>query len=391
MSLESLVLDLAKKEWASIVEIRRDIHQHPEVGFDVQRTAGLAAQEMKQLGFLVKEGVGRTGVSADLIVDPSFSMIALRADMDALPMQEMGDSPYKSKIDGMAHMCGHDAHTAMLIGAARILNSLKEHLKVNVRFVFQPNEENLPGGAPAMIADGVLDGVSHIFGLHVWPSIPAGHIGICEGPAMAQPDEFQIHIKGQGGHAAEPHLSRDPIVFGSQLVSSLQSLVARRVDPAREAVISVTQFHAGSTHNVIPESAWIQGTVRTFDSQIQKQLKQLLIQHVEGMAQAYGVEARLEYNEGYPVTFNHASALQIAAQAARKIVGEDKLQIPAEKTMGGEDFSYYSQKIPACFSFLGIYNEAKGVCYQCHDPRFDVDEDVFVWGMGLHAQTALEF
>lgn len=390
MSTES-VLELARKHHEKVVAIRRDIHQHPEIGFEVQRTAGIAAKACRELGFDVREGIGRTGVLADLVVDPAKPFVALRADMDALPMQEKSNATYKSKIDGAAHMCGHDAHTAMLIGAAHILKEKQSELTHNVRLVFQPNEENLPGGAPGMIKDGALENVAMIFGLHVWPEIPTKTLGICVGPAMGQPDEFKMHIQGKGGHAAEPHQAIDPIVIGSQLIVQMQSLIARRVDASEKAVLSFTEFHAGSTHNVIPDTAFLHGTIRTFNPEVQKFLKAELHSQAQALAKSMGGSVEIEYIEGYPVTFNHDSAVKRAQASAAAIFGCDNVILPANPTLGGEDFGYYSQKIPACFSFLGIRNEDKDICYMCHDPRFDVDEDRFVEGMAMHALTALQF
>ena len=388
MSFRNEIQALAKKHFNEILNIRRDIHAHPEVGFEVKRTAGIAATEMKKLGLQVKEGIGRTGVTADLIVTPQFPLIAMRADMDALPMQEESNPIYKSTIPGAAHMCGHDAHTAMLIGAARILAELKDNLKVNVRFIFQPNEENIPGGAPEMIKDGCLNGVREIYGLHVWPTIETGKVGAIAGPIMAQPDVFDITIKGVGGHAAAPEMSIDPIVIGAQLVNQLQSIVSRVVDPFENAVLSVTQFKAGTTHNVIPEMAYIQGTIRTFKPEIQKLMRTRLEKTVKAICEATGAEYKLTYQEGYPALVNNKEAVEKVKVAIVSMLTENKIA-EAEATMGGEDFAYYAQKIPACFYFLGIRNEAKGITKMCHDPRFDIDEDALTIGMAMHASVAL--
>ncbi len=391
MNRKERVHQLARQYFEDIVAIRRDIHMHPEIGFEVERTAGIAAREMEKLGLEVRTGVGKTGVVADLNIPGATRRIALRADMDALPMQELGNPPYKSRIDGKAHMCGHDAHTAMLIGAARILTTLREELSAGVRFIFQPNEENIPGGAPAMIADGCLEGVDEIFGLHVWPLHPTGTISICNGPALGQPDVFEIEIKGIGGHAAVPHKTVDPIVIGAQFVSNLQSIVSRNVDPLESAVVSVTQFHAGSTHNVIPENARIVGTVRTFDKSIQREIRHRLKSLLAALTAAHGAEYAFNYEEGYPVCYNHEQSVHKALEASREIVGEDKVIFPGTPVLGGEDFAYYTEKIPGCFIFLGIRNEQKGTVYMCHDPRFDVDEEAMIYGMALHATLALQY
>jgi amidohydrolase len=388
MSLKKEILSLAESHFADIVKIRRDLHAHPEVGFEVQRTAGIVAAEMNKLGLKVKEGVGKTGVTADLIVSPTFPMIALRADMDALPMHEEGNPSYKSQVDGAAHMCGHDAHTAMLIGAARIITALKGNLKVNVRFLFQPNEENLPGGAPAMIQDGALEGVREITGIHVWPIIETGRVGSLAGILTAQPDRFEIEIKGRGGHAALPSMCIDPIVIGAQIVNSLQTIISRNVDALENAILSVTQFHAGTTHNVIPETAYIQGTVRTMKASVQKNMRARVEKIAKGICEAHGAECKLSYVEGYPSVINNPQMHERVLKSVEEILSKDKLAI-AEPIMGGEDFAYYAQKVPGCFYFLGIRNEAKGITKMCHDPRFDIDEDALTIGMAMHSSVAL--
>ena len=389
--IEQRVREKCKKHFQDIVNIRRDIHMHPEIGFEVERTAGIAATELEKLGIKVRTAIGKTGVVGDLEVPGATKRVALRADLDALPMQEMGSPSYKSLFDGKAHMCGHDSHTAMLIGAARILSEMKAELNANVRFIFQPNEENLPGGAPAMIADGALEDVDEIFGLHVWPIVETGKISICEGPALGQPDVFEIEITGVGGHAAVPNQTIDPIVIGSQFVSNIQSIVARNVNPLDSAVISVTQFHAGTTHNVIPESAFILGTVRTFKKDVQRMIRNKLKNTIAALAAAHNAEYKFDYTEGYPVCFNHATSIEKALAASGTLVGEENLVYPGEPVLGGEDFAYYTEKIPGCFIFLGIRNEAKNIVYMCHDPRFDIDEDAMIDGMALHSLLALNY
>ncbi len=391
MNFSEKVMELCRKHYADVVEIRRDIHMHPEIGFEVERTAGIAAAEMEKLGLKVRTGIGKTGVLADLDVPGATKRVALRADMDALPMQEMSNPPYKSLFDGKAHMCGHDSHTAMLIGAARILVAMKDQLKTNIRFVFQPNEENLPGGAPAMIADGAMEGIDEVFGLHVWPQTETGKISVCEGPALAQPDTFEITIKGIGGHAAVPHAAVDPIVIGSQFVTAAQSIVARSVDPLKSAVLSVTQFHAGTTHNVIPESAYLMGTVRTFNKEIKEMVRDRLEGLLKALTETNGATYTFDYTDGYPVCFNNAESVQKVLTASAEVVGQDNLIYPEIPVMGGEDFAYFSEVVPGCFLFLGTRNEEKGTIYMCHDPRFDIDEDCMIFGMAVHATLALNY
>ncbi len=382
------IFQKCRHHFEDIVAIRRDLHQHPETGFDVQRTADIVADELKRLGIATKIGVGQTGVVGDIHVPGATRRIALRADMDALPMQEQGNPAYKSTVSGKAHACGHDSHTAMLLGAARVLSELKDQLRAHVRFIFQPNEEMLPGGAPGMIADGVLDGVDEIYGQHVWPLYKAGGYGICPGPTMAQPDIFEIIITGKGGHAAYPNLAVDPIMIGAQVVNALQTIVSRSVSAIDTAVVSVTQFHAGTTHNVIPEQVKLMGTVRSFTPEVQQLARQRLEDILKGVTSAHGATYELKYDEGFPVTINHPDATEKAIKTAVSLVGEVDV-VQADPSMGGEDFSYFSQQIPGCFVFLGIRNEDKGIVHNLHDPRFDIDEEAMIYGMALHVGLAL--
>lgn len=355
-----------------IVAIRRDIHQHPETAFDVERTAGIAAEEMRKVGIQVRTEVGRTGVVGDLVIPGATKRIALRADMDALPMQEEGTPPYKSTIDGKAHMCGHDSHTAMLIGAAKALSSQKDKLPHHVRFIFQPSEELHPGGAPGMIKDGCLNDVDEIYALHVWPWLETGVVGISNGPAMAQADAFDITIQGKGGHAAAPHDCNDPIVAGSYLVTQLQTLVSRYVSPLDSAVVTVTQFHAGSAYNVIPSEAHLKGTVRTYRPETQKFIRSKM----EDLVSPIGA---LNYTEGYPVLVNEKTCSDKAAQCAK----EYHLRYPAEQALFGEDFAYYLHHVPGCFIQLGCRNEDKECIYPLHHPKFNIDEECMKIGVNL--------
>ena len=396
--MKNLIFEQCHHHFNDIIAIRRDIHQHPELGFDVERTAGIAADALHALGIPVKTGIGRTGVVGDLEVPGASKRIALRADMDALPIQEMTDVPYKSKIDGKAHLCGHDAHTAMLIGTARILSHLRSSLKTHVRFIFQPSEEALPGGAPAMIADGALEDVDEIYGIHVFPLYAVGEYATCTGPMLAQSDTFQITLTGSGGHAAFPHLTIDPIVIGAQFVTALQSIIARNVNPLDSAVISVTQLHGGDANlqngligaalNVIPPSVLIGGTVRTLQKAVQTRVREQLERLLTGFANANNATYTFDYHEGYPVTYNHEPCVTTAVSTARGLVGENNLIFPMSPVLGGEDFGYYSQKIPACFVMVGAGNEEKGIVNMCHHPQFDIDETCMIYGMALLASLA---
>ena len=391
--MKNLVFEQCYRHFDDIVAIRRDIHQYPELGFDVHRTAGIAAEALRALDIPVRTGIGKTGVVGDLEVPGSSKRIALRADMDALPIQELTDVPFKSKIDGKAHLCGHDAHTAMLIGAARILSQLRDSLKIDVRFIFQPSEEAMPGGAPAMIADGALEDVDEIYGIHVFPLYAVGEYATCIGPMLAQSDTFQITLTGRGGHAAFPHLTVDPIVIASEFVTAAQAIVARNVNPLDSAVVSVTQLHGGDANlqngltgaalNVIPPKVLIGGTVRTLQKSVQKKVRGQLESLLAGLANAHDATYTFTYQEGYPVTYNHEPCVTTALSAVRELVGEDNLVFPMSPILGGEDFSYYSQKIPSCFLMVGAGNEEKGIVNMCHHPQFDIDENCMIYGMAL--------
>lgn len=366
-----------------IVAIRRDIHQNPEIEFEVQRTASIAAENLREAGIKVREKVGISGVVGDIVVPGATRRIALRADMDALPMDEERDISYRSQVPGKAHMCGHDSHTAMLIGAAKILSHHRDELNSHVRFIFQPSEEKLPGGAPGMIDDGALDEVDEIYALHVWPSLPTGVIGVCRGEAMAQPDIFTIKIKGRGGHAAAPDETVDPIVIGSQLVMSLQTVISRQTAPSDPAVISVTQFHAGTASNVIGSEAILEGTVRTFSKEVQQNIKRAIHLLTESITEMYGASFEINYQEGYPVLVNDLSAEQHVVSKANQFLEQEKVHYPGEKMMGGEDFAYYVQKIPGCFIQLGCRNEEKDCIYPLHHPCFNLDEECMKVGVKL--------
>ena len=396
--MKDLIFEQCHRHFNDIIAIRRDIHQYPELGFDVHRTAGIAADALRALDIPVRTGIGRTGVVGDLEVPGASKRVALRADMDALPIQELTDVPFKSKIDGKAHLCGHDAHTAMLIGAARILSHLRDDLKTHIRFIFQPSEEALPGGAPAMIADGALEDVDEIYGIHVFPLFTVGEYATCVGPMLAQSDTFQITLTGRGGHAAFPHLTVDPIVIGAQFVTAAQSIVARNVNPLDSAVISITQLHGGDANlqngltgaalNVIPPKVLIGGTVRTLQKSVQESIRGQLESLLAGVAGAHDATYTFTYHEGYPVTYNHEPCVTTALSTARELVGEDNLVFPMSPILGGEDFGYYSQKIPACFVMVGAGNEEKGIVNMCHHPQFDIDENCMIYGMALLVSLA---
>ena len=365
---------------------QRAIHADPELGFDTVRTAALVARELRAAGLDVREGVGRTGVTADLEVPGAGRRLALRADMDALPMDEESDLPHRSKNPGAAHMCGHDAHTAMLLGAARVLAGMKDAVPCSLRFLFQPSEEAMPGGAPAMIEDGCLDGVDRVFGIHIWPLLDTGQVGLVVGPAMARPDIWGITLTGKGGHAATPHKTRDPVIAAAHLVTALQTVVSRNLNPLDAAVLSVTQVHAGSADNVIPKQAVVRGTIRSFRREAGAIVRGRLREVTQRMAEVFAMEAEVEIVDGYPVLVNDADTADLVKRA---LAGRVPLTHDVQPSLGGEDFAYYLEKVPGAFLFLGNRNLDKGIEHFCHHPRFRVDEDALDIGVKVWLSLAL--
>ena len=376
------VLEHAKSISELLRELRRDFHRHPEASFEEERTARVVAAFLRELGLEVRTFTDIHGLWADLKVEGASETIALRADMDALRMDEVsapGKGTFLSENRGTAHCCGHDAHMAMLLGAAKLLSSGKVEPRCNLRFIFQHAEEQVPGGAVDLIAKGCLEGISRIFGLHVIPPIPAGIFIIGEGPMMASADDLRIRIQGKGGHAAMPHLVRDPIVAGSQVVSNLQQLISRRAGPLRPAVLSICSFQGGGgANNVIPDFVEMTGTVRTLDEGLRGDIPSWIETSVQGVAKACGCQAEVNYNKGYPVLVNDSATTQFARQVAEDLFGPKALHPQPFPLLAGEDFAYYAQKIPACYVFLGTGKP--GMDAPNHATNFDVSEETLPLG-----------
>ena len=363
---------------------RRDIHQNPELLYDVHRTAGLVADKLRSFGVdEVATGIGRTGVVAVIRgrTTSSGKVIGLRADMDALPIREKTGQPYASKVDGRMHACGHDGHTAMLLGAARYLAETRNFDGTAV-VVFQPAEEG-GAGARAMMRDGLMDrwNIDEVYGMHNLPGLPLGRIAMKSGATMASTDEFKITITGTGGHAALPHNTVDPIVVAASLVQALQSIVSRSVDPIDHAVVSVTRINAGSALNVIAGEATMAGTVRTLNSDVRDLVEKRLRDVCESTAAAFGARAAVDYMRHYPVTYNHADQTAFAAEVARDVVGPDRVNTEAAPIMGGEDFSYMLEERPGAFIFIGNGDSAG-----LHSPEFDFNDDVIPAGCSYWAK-----
>jgi hippurate hydrolase len=360
---------------------RHDIHAHPELQYDVHRTAATVAEKLKAFGCdEVVTGIGRTGVVGVIRgrkqrADAARKVIGLRADMDALPIAEETQVPYRSTVPGKMHACGHDGHTAMLLGAARYLSETRNFAGTAV-VIFQPAEEG-GAGANAMVKDGLMErfAIEEVYGMHNFPGLPVGRFAIRSGPLMASADRITIEITGLGGHAARPHLTVDPIVIGAQIVNQVQSIVARNVDPVDSAVVSIAVFQAGSTDNVIPQTARLGGTVRAFRPETRDLLERRLKAIVEGTAQLHGASARLTYSRDYPVTRNHERQAAFAASVAAEIAGEDRVDTNVDPVMGAEDFSFMLQARPGAFIFLGNGDSAG-----LHNPAYDFNDEAIPVG-----------
>jgi amidohydrolase len=372
---------------------RRDFHRHPELGFKEFRTSGIVAKHLASLGLEVQIGIGQTGVVGILDGAKPGPVVMLRFDMDALPIQELNQTDYVSENAGVMHACGHDAHTAIGLGVAQIMAAQREDFAGTLMFVFQPAEEG-KGGALAMIRDGVLNDAQRApdiaLGLHVWNEARAGLAQVGVGGVMAAADLFTIKVQGKGTHGATPHLGVDSILLASHIVTALQTVVARSVDPCQTAVVTVGTLHAGSAFNIIADSAEMTGTLRTFDPIVRGQILQRVKAVVAGIAAALGGSASIEIKAISPVTVNDARAAQLVRETATEVLGAANVSAD-QITMGAEDMSEFLNRVPGCFFFLGSANADKGLNYPHHNPRFDIDEDILPDGVAILAGAALRY
>ena len=363
---------------------RRDFHENPELLYEVHRTAAIVAEKLKAFGCdEVVTGIGRTGVVAVIKGNkPGGNVVGVRADMDALPLEELTGKPYASKVKGKMHACGHDGHTAMLLGAARYLAETRNFAGTAV-MIFQPAEEG-GAGAKAMIDDGLLErwNIQEVYGLHNMPAIPVGNFAIRPGPAMAAADRFIVTIEGKGGHGAMPHMSVDSVLIGSQCVTALQSIVSRTMDPLDSAVVSVTSFKSGEAFNIIPHHARLMGTVRTFLPATRDLVEKHFRQIVNGICASNGAKAEIDYERGYPVTANDPAKTNFVIDVAREIAGKDRVNPETPMLMGAEDFSYMLEKRPGAYIFLG-----NGDTAACHHPAYDFDDNAAPYGASFLARV----
>lgn len=371
---------------SQIIQWRRGFHRYPEVAFEELKTSSVIRDFLESLGMPVIT-FAKTGLRGVLEGKPGGRTVALRADIDALPLKEEGDKEYISQNPEAAHACGHDGHMAILMGVAKLLSQKTDSFQGKIAFLFQPSEERIPGGAKQMIEEGALEDVNAIFGLHLWQPLPTGCVGIVKGAMMAQPDKFSIIVKGKGGHGSMPHQTVDPILVASHLVVNIQSIVSRNVDPLKPAVVSFGTVNGGTIYNIIPSEVNLTGTVRSFDSSIQSLAEERLKEITETTCKAFGATAEFQYEKGYPPLVNDEDMVDFFLEVAGETLGEEKIKT-IDPVMGGEDFAYFLQKIPGAFFFFGM---GDGMEFPHHHPAFDIDENALPQATLLMTRLALEY
>ncbi|MFN3839132.1 MAG: M20 family metallopeptidase [Cyclobacteriaceae bacterium] len=390
MEIIERIKSLAKDFATEVVTIRRHLHAHPELSYQEFETAAYVSAQLNALG-LNPYSLASTGIVAEITgKNPNRKTVALRADMDALPIQEANEVPYKSKKKGVMHACGHDVHTASLLGTAKILSAVKNQFEGTVRLIFQPGEEKNPGGASLMIQEGVLKNPApvSIIGQHVFPLLPAGKIGFREGRYMASSDEIYLNVIGKGGHGAAPELAIDPVVISSHLIIALQQIISRNASPKQPSVLTFGKIMANGATNIIPNEVSIAGTFRTLDERWREEALNKIKTMATKLAESMGAKCEVTISRGYPCLENNAELTSRIRKAAEEYVGKENI-VDLDITMGSEDFAYYSHSIPASFYRLGTRNEAKGITSYVHTPTFDIDEDALTIGPGLMAWLAI--
>lgn len=379
--------DQLSKDFEEMVSWRRYLHQNPELSFQESNTAKFIADKLRSFGINVKEQVGGNGVIGVIEGNRPGKTIAFRADFDALPIHDEKNVEYKSSVDGVMHACGHDGHTSALLAVARVLNNHRNQLKGKVVLLFQHAEEKPPGGAKFMIEDGALDGVDFIFGGHLATDLPVGKIATKSGPVMASVDAFKITLQGKGGHGARPHQTIDTVAIGSRLVTNLQEIVSRRVDPVEPAVVTVGSFHAGNAFNIIADSAVLEGTVRAMDSGVRQQIEFEIRAILEGLKVADRIDYSLEYIHGYPVLVNHKEEALLIEKLVKETISFDAF-VEKDIVLGAEDFAYYLEERPGAYFHVGAHNEQAETQFPHHHPRFDFDEKALLQLSRIFLQLA---
>jgi len=377
------------KDW--LVEIRRTIHMHPELGFEEIETSRLVSEWLERFGFQVKRGLAKTGVVGLLEGREPGRTVAIRADMDALPLEEANQVPYVSKVKGKMHACGHDAHVAILLGVAKFYSSMRDRVKGNIKWIFQPAEEG-GGGGRVMVEEGVLENpkVDAIFGAHVFPFLPIGKVGIYEREGLAAADRFTIKIIGKGGHAASPHVTKDPILATGHLITQIHSIVSRNINPLESAVVTIGKVSGGTAFNIIPDEVELMGTVRSLNPQVREELKLRIEQVVQGIVHSFGMAYRFEFEYGYPVLINDPEMSKLVASACSKGIVKENIEV-LKPSMGAEDFAYYLERCPGSYFRLGCRNEEKGIIHPYHSSLFDIDEEVLPFGVEMFVRVIDQF
>jgi amidohydrolase len=372
-------------------KIRRQIHMHPEIGYQEKRTGALVAATLREIGVKAKTGVAKTGVLGVLKGGRRGKVVALRADMDALPITEQNNVPYRSRVDGVMHACGHDANTATVLGAAMLLAERRNELAGSVKFIFQPSEEAPPGGALPMIKEGVLRNpkVDTIIGVHVDPSVPVGKIGLREGPMMAAADDFWFAVLGEAAHGAKPHLGVDAIALSAQVIQALQTIPSRRVNPVHPVVVTCGTIKGGYRRNVIADRVEIEGTARTLDAKDRRNVEKMIGTTLANVTRAAGGKYEYRYELGYPILTCDDRINDIVRRASRDLLGKRSVVEIDEPSMGGEDFAYFVNEVPGMMLRLGTGNKKRGIVYPWHHPKFDVDEDGLWMGAAVLANSVL--
>ena len=390
-SINQIRLDIQTLQ-SQLVQWRRCLHQRPELGFQEHLTAQLVAQKLEEWGIEHQTGIAHTGIVATIEGDRPGPVLAIRADMDALPIQEENEVSYRSQHEGIMHACGHDGHTAIALGTAYYLSSHRQDFRGTVKLIFQPAEEG-PGGAKPMIEAGVLNNpaVDAIVGLHLWNNLPLGTVGVRSGALMAAVECFRARIFGQGGHGAMPHQTVDSIVVSAQIVNALQTIVGRNVDPLDAAVVTVGELHAGTALNVIADTARMSGTVRYFNPSLEGYFGKRIEEIIAGVCQSHGAKYELDYWQLYPPTINDAQVAQLVRSVASEVVETPAGVVPECQTMGGEDMSFFLEKVPGCYFFVGSANAEKGLGYPHHHPRFDFDEAALGIGVEMFVRCVEQF
>ena len=390
--MEEKIKKLSEKYLERVMELRRELHKYPEIGFDLFKTAEIVKKELDRIGIPYESEIAKTGIVATIKGGKPGKTVLLRADMDALPITEESRCGFKSTHEGKMHACGHDGHTAGLLGVGMILNELKDELSGNIKLLFQPAEEE-PGGAKPMIDEGVLENpkVDAAFGCHIWPSIKAGHVAIKDGAMMSHPTTFEIIFQGKGGHASQPENTVDTVMVACQTVVNFQNIISRNISTLRPAVLSCCSIHAGEAHNIIPDKLFLKGTIRSFDEGITDQIVDRMDEILKGITSAYGASYEFLVDRMYPALKNDHELFKFSKNALENILGKDNVEVMEDPVMGSEDFAYFGKHIPSFFFFVGVNDEQLENENMLHHPKLFWDEKYLITNMKTLSQLAVEF